>query len=372
MSIIEEEGPDCRPGCLHPRMRQGPIYGAEAAEAAFKEALTAGRLHHAWMITGQPGSGKATLAYRMAAFMLAGGGPGEDSGSLFDIPSSQKIPSPQKLEIDPDHPALRLIRSRAHPGLKVLSRRPRKDGKGYYNVIRVDEVRELAPFFGLTAEGWRIVIIDALDDMNVAAQNALLKMLEEPPQNSLFLLVCHTPSATLPTIRSRCRRLALKPLKDAELAAIISETLPSLTDEERDIAVSLAEGSPGQGLSLAAGGGIALLREWFAIVAGGNLDLENAVKLAERLGQKRNEEEYFLFRDILLWWLRRRIRQTAGVAVSLLPGEQAPSSVGLEDWLNLWEKTERLLRRTEEVNLNRRRSLTTVFSAIGGMGSAAV
>ncbi len=364
-TVEEEEGPDCRPGCPHPRMRQGPIYGAEAAEAAFLETVAAGRLHHAWMITGQPGSGKATLAYRIAAFMLSGGMSGDEAG-LFEAPSAQR------LEVDPAHPALRLIRSRAHPGLKVLCRRPRKDGKGYYGVIRVDEVRELAPFFGLTAEGWRIVIIDALDDMNIAAQNALLKMLEEPPQNSLFLLVCHAPSAILPTIRSRCRRLALKPLKDAELAAVIAETLPSLGGDEREIAVSLAEGSPGQGLSLAAGGGIALLREWLEIAAGGGIDLQAALKLAERLGQKRNEEEYFLFRDILFWWLRRRIRQAAGIDIALLPGEQTPSSGGLEDWLNVWEKTERLLRRAEEVNLNRRRSLTTVFSAIGGMGSNAV
>ncbi len=357
-----EEGPDCRPGCPHPRLRQGPIHGAAAAEAAFLEALDAGRLHHAWMITGQPGSGKATLAYRIAAFMLSGGAGAQEDG-LFATPLRQG------LETDPEHPALRLIRSRAHPGLKVLCRAPKKDGKGHYGVIRVDDVRELAAFFGLTADGWRIVIIDALDDMNIAAQNALLKMLEEPPENSLFLLVCHAPSAVLATIRSRCRRLALKPLKDAELAAVIAETLPALTGEERAFAVSLAEGSPGQGLSLAAGGGIALLREWLSITAGDGIDLQAALKLAERLGQKRHEEEYFLFRDILFWWLRRRIRQAAGIDVALLPEEKTPSSGGLEDWLNVWEKTERLLRRAEEVNLNRRRSLTTVFSAISGMGT---
>ena len=166
---------------------------------------TSDRLHHGWLLTGPQGVGKATLAWRIARFLLATP-PAEDG--LFGSP-----PPPQTLDIDPEHPVSHRIQALAEPGLAPITRSYDDKGKLRSQIV-VDDIRKLNRFFGLSATdgGRRVVIVDAADDMNVSAANALLKMLEEPPARTTILLISHQPSRLLPTIRSRCRTLRLGPL----------------------------------------------------------------------------------------------------------------------------------------------------------------
>ena len=204
--------PDRIEGAPHPR-ETARLYGHEAAEAAFLDAAISGRLHHAWLITGPRGTGKATLAWRLARFLLATPPAGETG--LFGA-----APPPMSLDIDPEHPVARRMRALSEPGLFLLRRGANDKGDRLSAEIRVDEVRKLKGFFSLSATdgGRRVVIVDAADEMNTAAANAVLKLLEEPPRGAVLLLVSHQPNRLLPTIRSRCRELRLAPLAPDDLA----------------------------------------------------------------------------------------------------------------------------------------------------------
>ncbi|WP_309643629.1 DNA polymerase III subunit delta', partial [Phenylobacterium sp.] len=179
------------------------LQGHEAAEASFEDARERGRLHHAWLLTGPEGVGKATFAYRAARRLL--GAPAEPNYGI--------------LGAAPDHPVSRQIIAHSHPDILVLER-VGEDGKPR-KVIPVDEARKLSEFFSKSpaTAPHRVAIIDAADDLNVNAANAVLKTLEEPPSRGVLLLVSHSPGRLLPTIRSRCRRLAFHALPEDEVAA---------------------------------------------------------------------------------------------------------------------------------------------------------
>ncbi|MET0878015.1 MAG: DNA polymerase III subunit delta', partial [Tardiphaga sp.] len=178
------------------------LFGHRDAEQTLLNAYRGGRIPHAWLMSGAQGIGKATLAYRMARFVLA-----------HPDPLSAKVQSAETLDIDAAHPVARQVASGAHGGLLTLERTLNEKGV-MPTFVSVNEVRKTVPFFGSTAavDGWRVCIVDTVDEMNANAANALLKVLEEPPQRSLFLLVTHAPAKLLPTIQSRCRKLALRPL----------------------------------------------------------------------------------------------------------------------------------------------------------------
>src|SRR6266481_5432127 len=182
------------------------LFGHDSAERAFLAVYRSGRVPHAWLIGGEPGIGKATLAYRIARFVLA-------------HPDPSRVPIATSLALDPAHPTVRRIAVNAHTDLLALERTPGDNGK-MRTVITVEQVRRLASFFGSTAGegGWRVCIVDSAAELKYPeGSNALLKMLEEPPARSLFLLVSHAPGRLLPTIRSRCRRLTLKPLGQGDV-----------------------------------------------------------------------------------------------------------------------------------------------------------
>ena len=229
-------------GLPHPNNTE-QVFGHDAPNAQVLEAINMGRVHHAWMLAGPKGIGKATLAYKIARFLLVQDPPSE---SLFGTQ-----PPVTSLAVSLDHPVAIRIRAKSEPGFYVL-RRPidEKTGK-LKTVITVDTVRELRKFFNLSAggNGRRIVIVDSVDDMNNNAANALLKVLEEPPENAVFLLVTHQPRSILPTIRSRCRTLSCGPLSPADLQQAFEVALPDHTFEPSLIA--LAEGSVGQAAELA-------------------------------------------------------------------------------------------------------------------------
>ncbi|MFP4275020.1 MAG: DNA polymerase III subunit delta', partial [Paracoccaceae bacterium] len=218
MSEVQLPEPDRIEGAPHPR-ETPRLFGQGLAQEAFLEAFAAGRMHHGWLLTGPRGVGKATLAWQVARFLLAQPQEGQGAG-LFGA-----APGADSLDLAPEHPVARRVAAGSEPGLFVLRRGPNDKGNALSAQIRVDEVRRLKSFFSLSATegGRRVAIVDAADEMNPSAANALLKLLEEPPARSTLLLVAHQPARLLPTIRSRCRELRLKPLAPAELAAALDQ-----------------------------------------------------------------------------------------------------------------------------------------------------
>ncbi|RJE80259.1 DNA polymerase III subunit delta' [Paracoccus sp. JM45] len=227
--------PDRVPGALHPR-HTARLIGQDHAIADFVQAARSDRLHHAWMLTGPRGVGKATMAWSIARWLLSNG-------------------TNNDLTVDPDTPEARRIAALSESRLQLI-RRPWDDKTSRLRAeITVDEVRKLLSFYHLSSSegGRRIAIIDAADDMNVPAANALLKVLEEPPKDALILLVAHQPARLLPTIRSRCRTLRLMPMKPAQMGGILAD---QGIDEDAEALSALSDGSVGEALRLAGQGGL--------------------------------------------------------------------------------------------------------------------
>lgn len=312
------------PGAPHPR--ECPrLIGQDAAEATFLQAFTAGRLHHGWLLTGPRGVGKATLAWRIARFLLAT--PATESGGLFDAP-----PPPQTLDIDSEHPVARRIRAGADPGLALITRSINDKTNRMRNEIVVDDIRNLNRFFGLSSAdgGRRVVIVDAADEMNVPAANALLKMLEEPPARTTLLLISHQPSALLPTIRSRCRTLRLTPLGPPDMQLALSQAGAEIAPGS-DVATrlaALASGSVGEALRLLTHDGLALYGELFAILDSlPRLDRQRALALAE-LAAQRGEAERFELLLTLIDTALARLARTGATGTAPQP-EAAPNEAAI-------------------------------------------
>ncbi len=249
--------PDRAGDAPHPR-DTAVLFGQDAAETTFLDAWNGGRLHHGWLLTGPRGVGKATLAWRLARFLLTD--PPRPAGTL-DPPQ--------------DHPALPRIAALSEPSLMLLRRPWDEKAKRLKTDITVDVVRRLNGFFGMSAGGRRVVIVDSADELNASAANAILKLLEEPPAQATLLLISHQPARLLPTIRSRCRVLRLSPLGPDDLAQAVAQA-----GGASETAQALAEGSVGAALQLSEGGAdiYAALIDLFGA---GQMDRPRARKLAD-------------------------------------------------------------------------------------------
>jgi DNA polymerase III subunit delta' len=244
------------PVALHPRETHG-LFGHSAAEATLLNAYRSGRIPHAFLIVGPKGIGKATLAYRMARFVMA-----------HPDPAAPEVQKAASLAVDENDPVARRIAAQGQPDLLIIERVVNDKGV-LHKLIRVEDVRETVPFFGSTARegGWRIAIVDAVDELNASGANALLKVLEEPPERALLLLVSHSASRVLPTIRSRCRILTLRPLEPADLgAAIAAATGRAADDQEIFQAAGAADGSVARALAMLDGDAIELRQHAMAML----------------------------------------------------------------------------------------------------------
>lgn len=351
------------------------LRGQEVAERQLLEAALSGRLPHAWLLTGPAGIGKATLAYRFARFLLAGGADAPADGRFGDRPAGLAVPAGGQ--------TARLVAANAHPDLVVIERPVHKDDVDKPTPLQrltrdlpVEEVRRIGPFLSLTPaiSAWRVVIVDGADGMNRSAANAVLKVLEEPPARAVILLTSDSPGRLLPTIRSRCRVLALAALADQTVADWLSDQVPELTDTDRLTIARLAEGSPGRAARLARAGGLALFRELIALLEPApRIDMQAVSKLAGRLGPPPSEATYRLFSELFRWWLARLI---GAVARGQLPpeavaGEAAllsrlAAGASLERWMQVWDKSGLLLERADSANLDRGLALIEVFTCLRG------
>lgn len=330
---------------IPPEPRANPeLVGHEDAALTLVEAAGAGRLHHAWLLAGPRGVGKATLAYRFARWLLAG------------RPSSRA-----PLEVPAEDPVFRRIAAGGHADLRVLA--PNAGERGVKLMIRVDEVRQVPRFLGLTAAegGWRIVVIEQAEAMNAEAQNALLKTLEEPPARALLLLTTAAPDRLLPTIRSRCRRIDLFPLPQPEMEAVLGRWLPELEPEQRRVLARISGGAPGRALQLAEGDGLALHAQVEAFL--GSLprpDPRGLHQLADSLAAKRDGSAFVTFMELLRSGLGEAIRAAGR-------GQPAPdflASRPLADWASLWDTLGRLADETETLNLDRKQAVLSGLSQL--------
>jgi DNA polymerase-3 subunit delta' len=290
------------------------VIGHDEQIAAFKAAVIADRPHHAWLLTGPRGLGKALFAERAAVWLLANKPFGDDFAAA-DGSSAQS-----------------LVNAGSHPDFRRLVRTEDDKGKLRGN-IRVDEVRALQPLFRQTPSiaNWRIVIVDAADDMNVQSANALLKNLEEPPQQTLFFLISHTPGRLLPTIRSRCRALRFGRLSDLDVDRVLERAAPDLDDADRATLVRLAEGAPGRALRFAESG-IAALEEQLAELAtvGPGAAPGKAMALARSLAGKGNTARYDAYLELVPAMLAHaaRGRSNAELARTLADWEAVSALAG--------------------------------------------
>jgi DNA polymerase-3 subunit delta' len=341
-----------------PPPRANPeLIGHLTAERALVDAWNSGRLAHGWLLAGPRGIGKATLAYRFARFVLAGGG-----GDLLGDAAT--------LAVDPGDPAFRRVAAGSHADLLTIER-SLDDNKRLRTSIVVDDVRRIGGFARLTSAegGWRIVIVDSADELNLNGANALLKILEEPPDKMLILLVCHAPGRLLATIRSRCRKLMMRPLDDDSVVGLLAHHRPQLGSDAAVLA-RLAQGSPGRALALADMGGLELYREMVALVADPS-DIGALHDLAERVSRGRDGAGFRTLMELLGDWLARLVRGgAAGAAtVEVVPGEDAAgrrllARRALDQWVDVWERIRSLARDADRINLDRKQVVIAAFGAL--------
>jgi DNA polymerase-3 subunit delta' len=333
-------------------------FGDPATERALLDAYRSGRMHHAWLIGGPKGIGKATLAYRFARFALA-----------YPDPRSAEVAAADDLSLSSQHPAFRKVANRAHPNLLVLERPWDEQNKRFRTELTVPEIRKTVSFFGSTGgeDNWRIAVVDPADDMNQSSANAVLKILEEPPERSLFLVVAHAPGRVLATIRSRCRHLDVPPLSpEAIAAAIRAHGGEDAADEDLELAARLADGSLRRAILLIEGGGIDAYRDLTRLLSRlPDIDVAALHSYADAVAGRGAgaEESWVAFKDTLAAWLNRRVRgenepeTTSPVAPAVLA---AP----LERWAEVWENLRHLSEVTDELNLDRKRAVLSILMSL--------
>ncbi len=333
---------------VRPPRETAELFGHADAEQAMLASYKTGRMPHAWLIAGEPGIGKATLAYRLARFVYA-----------HPDPAAQAVQRATSLAVDAAHPVMRRVAAQAQGDLLVLERTINEQTGKLYTVIRVDDVRRTVAFFGSTPGegGWRIAIVDAVDELQREGANALLKVLEEPPARALLLLVSHAPGRELPTIRSRCRRLLLRPLGAADVArAAAAATDRSPDDAEIKQAAAAADGSLGRALRLLDGSALALRQRVLDLFAQlPNPDPRALHALGESLGGS-EPQTLATFMDMVDGWLAARL---AGDMRDL------PQMARLAQ---TWEQVNRAAAEVETYNLERK---PLVFSVFGALAQAA-
>ena len=319
-------------GIPHPS-EHGLLAGHSTLVDSLKSQFNSGRMHHAHLLVGPKGIGKATTAFRLATQILG------DTGAVSENDSGRLL---------------------ANPNLLYATRPYDHKDKKFKTQLTVEEVRRINEFFSSTrgADGWRVVIVDAIDDMNENSQNALLKILEEPPAESIFFLVAHRGDRVLPTIRSRSFAHAMSPLDAEQIRSVLEyfNIASTLQDGEIELVSSLANGSARSAISIIVQDGLQLFREFDALVSSpGSLDWTKVHTFAESVCLRSQENRYRLFANFAQTHLEKRATGFDG---------QHPDSSVLARWVEVWEKTRESLQQADLYNLDRKQVVLGFFQMI--------
>ncbi|MCU0790656.1 MAG: DNA polymerase III subunit delta', partial [Nitratireductor sp.] len=326
------------------------LFGHEATLDLLASRYASGRMHHAWLISGPRGIGKATLAARFA-------------GHVFRHPDPSSAPSRYE-KPGPDDAVEALVARNAHPNYLHMRRPWNHEAKRFRSALTVDEIRRTVSFFGTAAGqgGWRVAVVDTVDDLNATAANALLKILEEPPPRTLFLVLANAPRM-LATIRSRCQKIAVKPPSQHEIIEALSALglAEGVDRTELELAAGLAAGSVRRAIVLVTEDGIGLYRRFAEMAQARSPRWDKVHELAGEVSAPSANDRYRLLLDIAHDYVARRIRSEPepGGAV---PGPAGPG--GLAGWVEVWEKTRRSAQLADEWNLDRKQVILNLFSAL--------
>ena len=353
------------------------LFGHEEAEQLFLNPYNAGKLHHAWMITGPRGVGKATLGYKIARFLLNNPPIDEATPGLFGDVIEKEIF--QSLDTDPLSRPNQLVSAGSHPDLMVIEKsEDPKTGKMRGKIV-IDEVRKLNGFYQKTSAdgGWRIALIDTADDMNRNAANGILKILEEPPKNSILILLVNAPGKLLPTIKSRCRMLRLSPLVNETVRKILQKDFPMLDKTEIDFYASLSDGSPGYAVSLVEHKGIELYTMMLNLLSSlPALDVPLCHAFADSMTSQKSGNRFQLFGDLLTRFINRMIRHVSFIQTQhklriapALDGEfqlmeRLGAIIPLDQWAELWEKISQKLAQVDHLNMDKKHTVIDIFTMI--------
>ena len=319
-----------------------PVFGHDEAVAAFRAALDSGRLHHAWLVAGPEGVGKALFADKAALRVLAqGAGPQVEAGGL-DVPDS--------------HPTAKLVAAGSHPDLMRVERLTREGGTELARSIRIDQIRQLQRLFATTPSmsPWRAVVIDSVDDFEPQAANALLKNLEEPPANTVFLLVSHAPERLLPTIRSRCRALRLAPLDVDAMTSALAAALPDADEAEIAALADVGKGAPGRAIAFRGLDIDSLDGAMRALARDGDPTNAGRAALAQSLAGKAAQPRYEAF-----------LTRAPSVIAAAARDRRGPA---LDEALALWERATTLAVTARRLSLDPQ---STVFELAGMLAALA-
>ena len=343
--------------------RENPhLIGHDEAQKIFLEAIEGDRISGSWLISGPKGIGKATLAYRLARYIFANDS-STNNGLLSDAGVSKN------LDIGGDHQIFKRMAQGSLGDLMVVE----VDEEAGKREISVESVRKIGTFLSQTASEtcWRIVIVDSADDLNRNAANALLKMLEEPPKNTIMLLVSHSPGRLLPTIRSRCRSVTLRPLADEQMHQVLRLMDNQFDIDEAEFATYVADGSPGFASELYIKNGFDLYRHCIEILSFvPDIDVVAVQKLGENLALKNSQSDWRIVISLLEWFL-------AKIVNSYVSGDSIPEFIAgegdvrnklldiysVDQLIELWEKVGRIVAQSDGLNMDRKLATQQIFGS---------
>jgi len=346
------------------------LFGHTAHEKMLLDLFNEGKLPHALIFAGPMGVGKTTTAFRFARFLLKHGNVDDNQDSLFgDAPAK-----PTTLSISQGDPVYQRVSSGGHPDLRYFER-PLNDRGVKKGVLDVETVRKIAPFLRMSSSegGWRVVIVDEADTMNRNAQNAILKILEEPPPKALLILICNRLGAMIPTIRSRCRTFNFSPLDETTLTTLLKRAAPEATGPEIKLLAALSNGSMGQALTLHEEKGVNTLNTILAFLEGfPNWDWPRIHPMADTLSRADAEKAYLSFTHIMEW-ICQSFARSKGVGRKTLPEilktealEPLENHYSLGQWIEICEKLGAHFTAIETGNLDKHQGIIGAFGIIGG------